>query len=397
MATGVQISSFQYVGNPALNAVFGFFKTSSGVQVQRLQIAAQTPPVGGNIVIQLVDQSGNEYAGATITLPSGTSYLDQPLAAPLSLGLSKIIRAKVTGVDTGVAADITLNLIGATAQGATAPSGCGPSNCQPPQGQVLFFQGNVQLQVEQAQAAANAAETSAEAAATSATAAAASATAAEAAKDDAESEASDAAASAAAAAGSASAAATSAGAAATSAGNSASSASAAAVSASAAAAYAAEAQAGAKAATLQLTPGSTQTIPDATATAVQWNNAQFDDWVFWDASNPTRLTVPAGRNIARVRLTAGIRWTPNAAGIRKIQIRANPVGLYAANTIVASLEVPSDVDGDIQCISPILTVEAGMYFEVLVTQTSGGGLDIFTTAPGNVANFFSLEVMGITP
>jgi hypothetical protein len=84
----------------------------------------------------------------------------------------------------------------------------------------------------------------------------------------------------------------------------------------------------------------------------------------------------------------------NTANNRSLKIRANPAGLYSANTIVASCERPTGATGDIQAISAILTVEDGMYFEVLAEQDSGGGLDIDTSsAAANVANFFTVEVL----
>lgn len=394
MATGVLISSFQYVGVPSLSAIFGFFKTSSGAQIQRIQISAQTPPTGGNLTVQLVDQSGNAYGGAQIILPSGTPYYDQPLAAPITLGINAVVRAQIVGVDGGVAQDLTVNIIGATAQGTTSPSGCGPSDCQPPQAQLLFFAGSVQPQVAEAQAAAAAAQ-SAELGARDAQAQAEAARVlAQTAQTAAET--------------AASASATSATSAASQAANSANSATASANSASASAASAsssnafmlsaqaaaAEAQSGIKAATLQLTPGSTQTIPDATPTAIQWNNAMFDDLVFFNPVNPTRLTIPASQGIQRIRVSAGVRWDANTTGNRSLKIRANPVGMYTANTIVASCERPTGATGDIQAISAILTVEAGMYFEVIVEQDSTAPLDIdASSAAENVANFFTIEVL----
>lgn len=395
MATGVLISSFAYVGVPTLSAIFGFFKTSSGAQIQRIQITAQIPPVGGSITVQLIDQSGTAYSGATITLESGNSYYDQPLAAPISLGLSKIVRAQITSVDLGVGSDLVVNLIGATTQGATPPSGCGPSNCQPPSAQLLFFQGNVQPQVEQAQQAADEAEASAADALASKDAAAAAQVAAEAAKASAETAETNAEAQVALAAGYATNANNAATASSVYANNSQSSASAAAVSALEAALQAADAQTR-KAATLQLTPASTQTIPDATPTAVAWDNAQFDDLIFFSAANPTRLTIPTNRGITRVRLSAGIRWTANATGERKIKIRGNG-GTYPANSIFASDDRPSDASGDATIQSGVILVQDGMYFEVLVEQNSGGGLDLNNAlAVDNYANFFTIEVMART-
>lgn len=392
MATGVLISSFAWVGPPVLNAVFGFFKTSAGTQIQRLQITAQTPPVGGNITVELVDQSGTSY-GAEITLPNGNSYYDFPLPAPLSLGLARIVRARFSAVDLGTASDLTLNLIGATAQGSNAPSSCcGPAECQPPTAQLLFFQGSVAQEQAAAAASAAVAALSAAAAATSETASANSASAA---------------------AVSALAAATSVGAAAASvveaanwatnsnnaasassvyAGQSAASAAAAAVSAAAAA----DSAGGAKAARLALTVASVQSIADATPTAVSWDSILFDDSAFWSAGNPSRLTIPA-TGVTRVRLTAGIRWTANGTGERKIKIRSNPAGIYDANSIWCSDDRPSDDNGDATVDTGIIPVTPGMYFEVLVEQDSGGPLDLNTAgADENHSNFFNLEVLKTT-
>lgn len=403
MANGVLISAFVYDGLPTLSAIFGFFKTSSGAQIQRIQIAAQTGPIGGNITVQLIDQTGAAYSGAQIILGSGTTYYDQPLAAPITLGLNQIVRAQITGVDIGVASDLVVNLIGATTQGATAPSGCGPSNCQPPQAQLLFFQGSVQNEVAAAQAAQLAAQNSAAQAQQSATdsddakiAAEVAAAAAEAARVNAEAQVVQAANWATNSNNAALASSVYAGQSQASANLSQSYASAAAVSAAEAAAQAADAQTR-KAATLQLTVASVQAIADATPTTVSWNNAMFDDLGFFDAGNPTRLTIPANRGIFRVRVTAGIRWAASAVGNRSVKIRANPVGIYSANTFVASDERDSGASGDATLQTGIIQVEEGMYFEIIVEQNSGGALNINTaTAAANVSNFFTIEVLGRT-
>lgn len=144
MALGVQISSFVFVGVPALNDIFGFYKAPSSIQIQRIQITAQTGPVGGNITVTLVNQSGTSLGVTAGVLASGTTYVDTALAAPLTLAQNSIVRAKITGVDTGVASDLVVNLVGATSQGTTsAPSGCGATECQPPSAQLLFFPGTV--------------------------------------------------------------------------------------------------------------------------------------------------------------------------------------------------------------------------------------------------------------
>lgn len=397
MALGVQISSFFYPGAPTLSKVFGYFGASSGAQIQRIQISALVAPAGGNIKVTLVDVMGNSL-GVTATLANGTAYVDYPLPTTINLVAGNGVRAQITDVDNGTAEDLTVSLIGATSQGPVAPSsgggscGCGntQSGCVPPVGTMLFFQGSVQDEAAQAAASAAAAASSASAASTSQTAAAASVTSA--------------AASATAAGSSASSAGTSATTATLQAGNAAASAAAAGVSATNANASAVAAAASAAAAAIdvetaykdacvaQLTAGSTQTIADATPTAVAWDSVLFDDNSFWSNANPTRLTVPAGVN--RVRLSAGIRWDANSTGERKIQIRFNPAGTYEANGIWASDDRPSDDTGDATVVTPIIPVAAGDYFEVIVTQDSGGGLDLNTsTAAINRGNFFAIETI----
>lgn len=397
MAIGVLISSFPYFGVPTLSQVFGYYAAPSAVQVQRVQISAQTPPVGGSISITLVNQAGTALAAAVV-LPSGSSYYDNALAAPITLAPGQVVRAQITGVDSGVAENLTVNLIGATAEGSSAPSGCGGNECAPPAAQLLFFKGSVQQEVVAAQAA----QAGAEAAKVLAQSAELGAFNAQAAAVVAQAGAEAANANAVAQVALASGYATNANNAATAAlvysNDALASKNAAQIWANEAAVSAAEAQSGIKSATLQLTPASVQAIPDATPTAVQWNNAMYDDLVFFDPVNPTRLTIPAAQGIVRVRLTAGVRWAASAVGNRSIKLRTNPVGTYPANTFIGSNERPTGATGDIQVMSAIILVEAGRYFEVIVEQNSGGPLDINTaTVAANIANFFTIEVLNRIP
>lgn len=398
MAIGVLISSFPYVGLPVVDAQFGYYKAPSSLTIQRLQLSAQTAPAGGNVTVTLIDQSGNTIAGATVTLAAGTRGFDQPLVSPIVLSNGGIVSAKITETDIGIASDLVLNLIGATSQGAQPPNGgCGPCSpeCPPPSAQMLFFAGSVQTEVAQAQAAAAAAAASATEAEASETATAASAAAAAGSATSAATSATNAAAQVTLAAGWATNANNAAAASAVYASQSLASATTAAASATAAAASAAVAAAGQPGALLRLTAASTQTIPDATPTAVTWDSIQYDDLSFWSGGNPSRITIPAG--VTRVRITGGIRWTASGTGERKLKVRSNG-GTYEANSIWGSDDRPSDASGDATITSPILEVTAGQYFELIVEQNSGGGLDIdASTAAGNHANFFCVEVINRIP
>lgn len=352
MAVGVQISSFVLVGVPSLSQIFGFFGVSSSVQIQRVQIAAQIAPVGGDIQITLVDANGTSL-GVVATLQSGYPYVDYELPAVLTLAPDGVVRARVTGLDNGTASDLTVNLIGATSQGPTpAPAGCGPGDpsCLPPQGTILFFPGTAGAPGPTGLAGPTGPSGPAgPAGPTGATGGAGVAGAT---------------------------------------GPAGATGAAGAVGPTGPAG----APASANGAVLGLTAASVQSIADAADATVTWDLFYFDDLAFWDPVAPTRLTIPAG--VTRVRLSAGIRWTPNATGNRKVRIRGNPAGVYEANAIWAADERDSGADGDCTLNTGILIVAAGDYFEVVVTQNSGAPLNLLTTAASaNRGNYFCVEVL----
>ncbi len=349
MALGVQISSFVYPGAPVLSDIFGYFRAASAVQVQRVQIAARVGAVGGNVSITLVNAAGTSL-GAVAVLASGTKVLDYAIPAPITLAAGGVVQAQITGVDNGTAEDLVVNLIGATSQGPDpAPVGCGPgaAQCLPPQGALLFFPGTAGPQGPAGptgeagpmgpEGATGATGPQGEIGATGATGPTGAA--------------------------------------------------------GATGPTGPQGEPGvAEGALVTLAAASTQSIPNATPTAVAWDLFQYDDSAFWDAGSPTRLTIPAG--VTRVRLSAGIRWTPNATGNRKLKIRGNPAGVYDADSIWASDDRPADDSGDATVVTPIIKVAEGDYFEVIVEQDSTGALDILTTdAAANHANAFQCEVI----
>ncbi|MES2568665.1 MAG: hypothetical protein V4710_01270 [Verrucomicrobiota bacterium] len=120
MALGVQIANFYYSGTAQLNEIFGGYTAPSAVQIQRLQVSSRMPAIGGNIVIELVDENGASL-GASITLMASTKYKDYPLPATVTLVAGDAVFAKITEIDLGVAQDFNLILIGATSQGIPQP------------------------------------------------------------------------------------------------------------------------------------------------------------------------------------------------------------------------------------------------------------------------------------
>lgn len=120
MALGVQIASFYYVGTAVLDEIFGGYTAPSAVQIQRLQLSSRLPPIGGNITITLVNAAGASL-GAEIILPAAWKYRDYGLPAPVTLIAGQAVFAKITGVDSGIAQDFNLILVGATSQGVPVP------------------------------------------------------------------------------------------------------------------------------------------------------------------------------------------------------------------------------------------------------------------------------------
>lgn len=104
-------------GSVALNSTYGFFQASSPTAISRIQISAQTAPVGSNLVITLVDGSGVSL-GVTATLNDGLEYQQTVIDPPLALAAADIVRLKVTSVgSTTPGGYLTVNLISPYATG----------------------------------------------------------------------------------------------------------------------------------------------------------------------------------------------------------------------------------------------------------------------------------------
>jgi hypothetical protein len=133
-------------------------------------------------------------------------------------------------------------------------------------------------------------------------------------------------------------------------------------------------------------------IPDATDTDVLWTGAVFDNGPFYANLLPDRLVVPVG--VTRVRLSAGIRWLDNTSGNRKVRIRGNGGAPYEPNAIVAAAEHPTGALGDCTITTGIIPVVAGNFFNVSVTQDSGGPLGLrHDVVIGARGCYFCMEVI----
>lgn len=140
-----------------------------------------------------------------------------------------------------------------------------------------------------------------------------------------------------------------------------------------------------------------QSIPNTTETSVIWGPEAAVirndlDWNlapgvnrFWASGTPTRIIVPSGVNW--VKLTAGIRFDTNSTGFRAMKIRS-PETLQNW----AAVSTAADAFTDLNASTPVIPVkDLGItYFDVVVSQTSGGALDVRAVE----GTFVELEIIG---
>lgn len=116
----------------------------------------------------------------------------------------------------------------------------------------------------------------------------------------------------------------------------------------------------------------TQTIPDATDTAVAFTFETYDVGGFHDTgANTSRLTIPAGGD-GLYLITAHIEWEANVTGNRQLWIRDD-----LSNEVSRATTVQSGLTGVVQMETfTVLQLAAAQYVELMVRQTSGGGLKV---------------------
>lgn len=126
---------------------------------------------------------------------------------------------------------------------------------------------------------------------------------------------------------------------------------------------------------LSLTGG--QSIPNNTETAVSWPDPVRETDDVWGSGAPTRFIIPTG--VSLVRFVGQVTFASNGTGSRKARVLKNGtnegIGLPAVRTLAAG---GTDVTV-IQLAGAIVPVAAGDYFDVRVTQDSGGALNILAT------------------
>ncbi len=116
-----------------------------------------------------------------------------------------------------------------------------------------------------------------------------------------------------------------------------------------------------------------QSITNATATAIAYNTEIFDTDGFHDNSvNNTRVTIPSGKG-GKYLFTAWSNFVGNATGYRNAELLINGTTLTGSSGVGWT---PNSGGYNAGTIAVILNLVATDYVEVLVTQNSGGSLNL---------------------
>lgn len=119
-------------------------------------------------------------------------------------------------------------------------------------------------------------------------------------------------------------------------------------------------------------------IPNDSNTAVSFNTTDFDLGGWWSGLASTRLTVPSG--VSLVKVSAGCFWTANATGQRLMRLFKN--GAAVRGGFSDRRDATAALSTDMSCVSAVLSVTAGDYFELIAHQNSGAALNLLDSGTG---------------
>lgn len=113
-----------------------------------------------------------------------------------------------------------------------------------------------------------------------------------------------------------------------------------------------------------------QSIPNNVLTALSWDTVIENAFGMWSAGTPTRITSAVNGLYV---ISANIEWAVNGVGHRDVGIRKNGTIIAARQLWMAS----TSGSATFQATATFQFLLApGDYFEVVVSQTSGGALDV---------------------
>ena len=123
--------------------------------------------------------------------------------------------------------------------------------------------------------------------------------------------------------------------------------------------------------------GSNATLASGVATAASFSTVVFDDLGFFNAGDPTLITIPEDSGITRISLSATVQWGQNSTGRRAIFTEKN--GSSGAFGSVRFTIAPNDDGVDVTVVtgSRIIDVDDEDEFELFILQTSGVSLVSF--------------------
>lgn len=139
----------------------------------------------------------------------------------------------------------------------------------------------------------------------------------------------------------------------------------------------------------RVTGTANQSIPDSTATAVAFDSERYDSGSLHDnVTNNSRMTAPASGSIGIFAVTASVHFAANATGVRTVTLRRNGTTDVASETQQALSGVPTTIN-----LSTLVSLSGNgtSYLEVIVTQNSGGALDVVKT--NEVSPEFSMSYL----
>ena len=135
-----------------------------------------------------------------------------------------------------------------------------------------------------------------------------------------------------------------------------------------------------------VTLSANQAIANNTNTVLNWANETYDTDSYHDTvTNNSRLTVPSG--VRKIILSAQIRWDSNSVGTREILARKNGSTTFDGRPF-QHIEAQSDRTMQ-SFVSPVLTVTAGDYFELVAWQDSGSSRNV----ESHVSCWFSIQAV----
>lgn len=120
---------------------------------------------------------------------------------------------------------------------------------------------------------------------------------------------------------------------------------------------------------------SSQSISTESDTVVDWTN-EVKDVGGWDHSTTTEIGVPTDLGIKRVRVTVQTSWANNSTGVRNIRLQKN------GSVVQGCPKAHNDASllSELNMSSGIIDCDGGDTFRVLAYQSSGGALNLNSSA-----------------